>query len=622
MLALKLSVLEFFRSCSRRAPGGRDFFWMTLLMFFVQLLALIILSAREGVLERSVDAFLGNRPGYGIPVWTLPNFLGNSQPVMITNELVDEVRDAGYYGAPFRRIYSNELIRLPGDNIWTAPGGPSGQDFSGMAADFSGPLYPALVTSAPPAPEALEPAWRIILDENLMRRYFDLGAYREAVRGRIPQSQYDAIPETAEALTEMPVIWLAARVHRREVLTPFRIGWSKYFGIGATDTAFIIPIEMYNTFLVAKENPDLCAFVDSGPDFRPRVMSIRSDRVFGMSADEREAFTARLDTLAEPLGGVVQQRGSRIVLDFDTPENGSETRDRACDSGVSALRFDLFLREAGIELAPDQVTTLEITDELAASPTQITGRCSAFTDQSLSKAQRTGEGANCVAQVPIADTATGYSEMLLYAENRLQIKNLVDYLSCRASANTPDLESSPNLCVLNVQDTGETESRLMINQIYEDSLTRFGFLTELLRAISGPIGVAMLLMLVAILWVQLGTVLGHRRIRYAMLLSNGLSWAQVKTMVVAQAAIGVCISLGFALAVFLLAKSFVLVQMAGITLTYEMITLGNPIDVLPMSGAIILVVFVATLITAIVLSLMQMRLNGLSPRSPLDRLLH
>lgn len=665
MLTLKLSVLEFIRSCSRRAPGGRDFFWMTLLMFFVQLLAIIILSAREGVLERSVDAFLGNRPGYGIPVWTLPNFLGNSQPVMITNELVEEVRDAGFYGAPFRRLSNGELLRPSARDVWTVPQGANGGQFGGMAASFDGPFYPVIITGpvegASPVPRTLENAWDIILDENLFRRFFDLEAYRTSLEGKLPQADLDLIPTRSADIPKMSIIWLNLKVHRREILTPFKISWSKFFGVGSRDTAFIVPIEMFNAYQVAKENPGLCAFLENGPAFDRRISSIRSGRVFSMTAEEKQGFVDDMERLGPLFGGELNQRGSRVVMNFDTAPNGLNNPDRGCDIGISSMRLSHALSQLDIILPNDRIEEVPTTAFFASGAETVTARCDALTERTLSKVERTGTGENCVATITVADTASGYSEMLMYAENRLAIKNLLDYLDCRRNPATPSARNSPNLCILpspeevNAALGGKPpplpppprangagadrpppaprpeaagarmpkpESRLMINQIYEDALTRFGFLTELLRAISGPIGAAMLFMLVAILWVQLGTVLGHRRIRYAMLLSNGLSWFQVKSLVVVQAAIGVCLSLIVALAVFFAAKSVVLYNMGGITRRFEMITLGNPIDVLPINVGMILIVFVATLITAVVLTLMQMRLNGLSPKSALERLLH
>lgn len=630
MLALKLSLVEFLRSCSRRAPGGRDFFWMTLLMFFVQLLALLILSAREGVLDRSVDAFLGNRPGYGIPVWTLPNNFGENEPVMITNELVGEVRDSGYYGAPFRRVENLQLIRMPDNNVWTASRGAGGGLLSGMAADFSGPLYPTI--NRPPTegsiPPELQDAWDIVLDENIFRRYFNLEAYRESLQGRIPDSQFAAIPESIENLTDMSVIWLHVRVYRREVLTPFKVTWAEYFGIGATNTAFIIPIEMFNGFLMAGRNPNLCVVLDGGPQLKPRVLNVKSGRVFQLSLEEKSAFTEELKRLGAPIGGHVQQRGSRIMLDFlhgpggGPPPGPPGGRNPNCDGGAPNLLFHAYLAESGMVLDPGQIETAPPTPGMELTANSVSGPCGAFAPRSAEVASESRDGGICIATVPVADFSTGYPEMLMYAEDRLQIKSLVDFMSCRDGDATQSSGETPNLCLESNEAGKAPESRLMINQIYEDSLTRFGFLTELLRAISGPIGLSMLLMLVAILWVQLGTVLGHRKIRYAMLLSNGMSWRQVRLMVVAQACMGVCLSLAFAYIVFIAAKILVLNRMSGITNTYEMITLGNPIDVLPVNPVMVAIVFIATLITAVVLTIMQMRLIGLSPRRALDRLLH
>ena len=621
MLVLRLAFLEFFRSCSRRAPGGRDFLWMSLLMMFVQLLALTIFSAREGVLERSVDAFLGNRPGYGIPVWTLPNFLGRSDPLMITNELVDEVTDAGFHGAPFRRLYGGELVRLPGRNLWRAAHAGSQPDFSGMAVDFDGPLYPGVGVRV--TGPHFDGAWPIILDENLFKIYFDLEGYRAALTGLIPEDELAKIPSDPQNVTDMSVLWMHVRVHRREVLAPFNIHWSKYFGVGSDDTAFQIPLEMFNAYKVAQENSDLCVFLDGGPDYAPRIMSAQSGLVLTMSKEERAAFTEKLNQIAAYFGIEARQRGTRIMLDFATefPARGNGV----CDGGVPGLLFSLIADQVELELDGDKLAVFSTTDGFKAEVEHVQAPCGALNDGTLENATREGAEGSCLATISMADPASGYAEMVLYAQNRLEIRKLVEYLNCRVERgpgrSNPLIapEANPNLCVL--EQGEDPESRLMINQIYEDSLKRFGFLTELLKGVSGPIGGAMLLLLVAILWVQIGTVLGHRRVRYAMMLSNGLSWRQIKVLVMSQMITGAAIGLIIALAILTGVKFLLLAQMAGISQDYEMITLGKPIDVLPVHPMMIALVFVAMLVIAIVLTVLQLRQNGMSARVALERLL-
>lgn len=642
---LKLAFLEYFRSVSIRAPGGRDFLWTTLLMFFVQLLALVILTAREGVLERSVDAFLGNKPGFGIPIWTLPNFLGENQPVLITSKLIKDIESGGYLAAPFRRLNNDQMLRLPEKYIWAENTKVDEIKFSGMAADFRGPMVPHDdVNTAPPQglfdgkpprqPEGFrgfdsEPYvvkdghWDIVLDEKLFAKYFDLSEYKRALQGLIPRAALASIPTDKSQLTEMKVIWLKIKIHKSERLMPFKIKWSKYFGIGSGNTAYIVPIELHNLFIVAKDNPKLCAFLEAGPKLGSRVLSLRSDRLLGMSKKDRNAIRADFELLAGVLGGKVENAGSRIALYFGDRKKDQSRLRNTCDAGISEFRLMMFAKELGLNNVSKQLgAVLTSASHLSGRPNSVFANCGSLTDRTLRKADRNGTGDACIADIPMATEGGGYSEMLLFARERLDIKNLVDFMTCQPTLRTPNPMARKHLCIPANAEGNIPESRLMINQIYKDSLTRFGFLTELLNGIGRPIGTVMIGMLAAILWVQLGTVLDHRRFRYAMLLSNGISWMQVKAMIITQVILGVSISLVFAVGCFMLIKFYLLNEMLGISRVYDTITLGKAIDVLPVWPMAVFTVAMTTMTIAITVTLIQLSLNKLSARRPLENLLN
>ncbi len=649
---LKLAFLEYFRSISIRAPGGRDFLWTTLLMFFVQLLALVILTAREGVLERSVDAFLGNKPGFGIPIWTLPNFLGENQPVLITSNLIKDVESGGYLAAPFRRLDNDQMLRLPEKYIWAENTKVDEIKFSGMATDFRGPMVPhedangrpikrppppprGIFGDKPPSPQGglhgldQEPYvvkdghWDIVLDEKLFDKYFDLNEYKRALQGQIPASAIASLPADKSHLTDMKEIWLKIKIHKTERLMPFKIKWSKYFGIGSGNTAYIVPIELHNLFVVAKDNPKLCAFLEAGPKLGQRVLSLRSDRLLGMSKADRNAIRAEFEQLAGVLGGKVENAGSRIALYFGDRKKDQSRLRNTCDAGISEFRLMMFAKELGLDNTSKQLgAVLASAPHLSGRPNSVLSSCGSLTDRTLRKADRKGADDSCIADIPMATEGGGYSEMLLFARQRLEIKNLVDFMTCRPTERTPNPMARKHLCIPANSDGNIPESRLMINQIYEDSLTRFGFLTELLNGISRPIGTVMIGMLAAILWVQLGTVLDHRRFRYAMLLSNGISWMQLKAMIITQVILGVSISLVFAVGCFMLIKFYLLSEMLGISKVYDAITLGKAIDVLPVGPMAVFTVVMTTMVIAIVLTLIQLSLNKLSARRPLENLLN
>ena len=80
---------------------------------------------------------------------------------------------------------------------------------------------------------------------------------------------------------------------------------------------------------------------------------------------------------------------------------------------------------------------------------------------------REGTDSSCVATLSMADPASGYAEMVLYARNRLEIRKLVEYMNCRAGrearrpprgeGKTRNPEDNPNLCVLEQGEDPESQ---------------------------------------------------------------------------------------------------------------------------------------------------------------------
>lgn len=593
----KLAFLEFKRAFGRRAAGGRDLFWLTLLMFFVQFLALLILAARGGILERSIDAFLGNTPDYGIPVWVLPNYLGTQQPVMITSDLLSEVSADGFHAAPFRRLENGRMLRLPADGIWRG-------EFAGMAVELDGPLAArAAVVQSGDGP------WQIVLDRRLFAAHFNLEAYRSALKGRLPEADWAEIPSSLEALDRL---WLSARVHQIDRLMAFDVTWSGHFGVGSDKVAFMVPIALHNLFTVAQDNPGVCAFLEAGPGLGLRVKAVRSAMLLTASDADRAVLKAEFKALSERVGGGLVDRGSRLEVALGNPELARKLEASGiCDGGVAEAFVDGYAQGLSVEIA-DQMRP---TRPFEASSHEVRVTCSALTPSALELAVKDASGDDCVATVDLANPSGGYNEMQLYARSRSDLKRLVDYMKCAPVAGTPAPSARKNLCV---ETAGGYESRLMINQIYEDSLSRFSFLTSLLSAISGPIGLVMVGLLAAILWVQLGVVIEHRRKRYMMFLASGLSWLQIRGMLVLQMALATGLGLVLAAVSTLSIRTMLSGSMAQLATRYEKITQGEAIDVLPFGIAELGIVGISTLVLGFLIAILQLRLNGVSPAKPLD----
>ncbi|TRD17749.1 FtsX-like permease family protein [Palleronia caenipelagi] len=591
---------EFIRAFSRRSPGGRDFFWLATLLCLLQILMLVLLSARQGVLERSVDAFLGNQPGYGIPVWTRPNTVGFGGATLISEALVEKIEADGIAAEPFRRIFGRDHFAMPGAGVWRSLAGESDEDtFVGIAADFDGPLFP--VIRLPPAPTAFgvlaDELWTIVLDIDQFERHFDLAAYRDSVEGRIPDTSFNEIPEETAGLTRMPMIWLSMSTPKGSRLTPFRVVWARYLGVGSRNYAYLIERRWYVGISAQHENPALCSDLTGGPGLLPGVNAVQGPRLLTMQPadqdDARAKFDAALTPIKAEFGGEIIHSTTRS---FWQPE--SRSRQSACPPLIPANTLALYLSDAGLTPINGRVAQAADEVELASLPATLglelrgngfSAPCDLLDDVVKSDsgtALREVDGV-CMADVSATPGGRGYNEMLLFAAERTEIDALRDVINC-ADVSLGDVDSNASteaLCyaVQTPQDETVVQSRLRLSETYQDSLQRLAFLTNLFAVVTKPIGWTLFALLLAILWVQIGTLIGHRRNDYALLLASGFSPRQLTAMVSMQLVLAALFSMVVALLLFIGLREFLLNQSTALSTDFEKIVLGRRIDLLPLS---------------------------------------
>lgn len=628
---LRLAWTEFARAFRPRfAPGGRDLMWFTLLLAGLQLHGLVILAAREGILEQSVNAFLGYEEGYGVPVWVLPNSLRSSFAGAIDKDLIETVNEGGFGMEPYRRYRASGKLRLPAAGIWKggqAMAARSLPRFAGLAVDPSGPLWPdaAPAATAAAATAAAEPGpeWPIVLNASTFERFFDLATYRAALRGRIPDDAFAEIPERIEDITQMPRIWLVTRVHRG-TLTPFRVAWAPHITIGAEQIAFVAPLGLWHMMDEAARNPaQLCLFVEAGPVPGRRLLTLRSKLL--PPGTDRAEIEAGFRQLAERLGGEVAARPTRIQITFGTDDERAAFRPgQRCDPGLPEALVRGHAAALGLPI--DERNPGEHV--VSAGPVGLTRDsielpCEAVADDRRAQGETHEEGGACRVRLPISNRATGFEEAFVYATSRLEIGRLLDFVLCRPAAGLPAPADRQPLCRDPEVDPpdAEPESRLRIDEVYEDALTRYNFLTDLIEQLRGPIGIGLFVLLFVILWVQIGTILGHRRLRYAMLLCNGATWGQIRLMLVLQALLAVALALAMALSVFLVVHSVLDAMTAGFAERYPVVAAGIDLNPLPVSAQAILSIAGLAILTSISLLLLQARWFGISRRLPVEALL-
>ncbi|GMG81854.1 hypothetical protein LNKW23_10670 [Paralimibaculum aggregatum] len=616
-----LALTEYARAFRRRfAPGGRDFLWFTLLLAGLQLHGLVILAAREGILEQSVNAFLGYEEGYGVPVWVLPNSLRSNYAGTIDRDMVERVTAAGFAMEPYRRFRAEARLRLPGPGIWkggTAMAAGNLPAFAGLAVDPAGPIWPTPPPAAAPGP------WPIVLNRTLFARYFELGAYREALAGRLPEAERARIPTDPARLGEIDRLWLDIRVHRR-TLAPFAVTWADHITIGAEQIAFVAPLALWHLAEEAVRNPqNLCLFLEAGPEPGRRITMLRSERL--MPKADRAAIRAGFERLAERLGGEARARPTQVRITFGTEEERAAYKPgNRCDPGLPEALVLAHAEELGLPVDPaNPGVTIASTAPVSFEGDSLLLPCDAVATDRADRGTRIDAEGRCLLRLPLAERDTGFEEAFVYAPSRLEIGRLLDFLLCRPAPGLVPPEERVPLCIDPVVDRAgtEPESRLRIDEVYEDALTRYNFLTDLIDHLRGPIGLGLGALLLVILWVQIGTILGHRRLRYAMLLCSGTTWWQIRAMLVVQAVAAGLAALVLALGAFLAVHAVLDRLTAGFAERYPVVAAGVELNPLPVGLDNIALVAGLAILTSILLLLVQARLYGISEQEPVETLM-
>lgn len=654
-IVFRLAVVEFFRSVlPGKAPGGRDFLWLTLLLAGLQLLAMLILTAREGVLDRSVDVLLGSQPDLGVPVWILPRALGRSQPAgLIDIDLVDEInsipRIDGEQGSrfpivPYRRYRVNNMILPTNEASWTGAlrtrNAVDGPTFSGVALDQSSALWPEL-RSGDPNRSALattniadsQKHWPIVFNSGLMHSYFDLGAYRDALKGRIPERDFKEIPKYKADLAKMKYIWLRVKVHDTQ-LAKFRVYWQDYLRIGNRDELFFAPLQLWNMIDQAQRSPsNLCLFVENGPVMEPRLLSLRSTLKPGVipTQDFLDEKKNEFSQLSNAFEGEVKERYPFVVFEFkNTNTRKAYQKGKKCDPGYPKSRVLAIADDLGLEYDPEKIgEEVTPTAKVDFSTETMTAPCQALSQSALRAADATPDCDE--ATVPLADRAAGFDEAIIFARSRSELSLLVAYLNCMPVESLKDPSERLALCYdPKFDENGQLivdlsklkpESRVALSDEYEDSLVRFGFLSKLIEQLSSPIGWVILTLLVIILLVQLGTLVGHRRMRYAMMLVNGITWHQIRNIVYLQSFMAVASALVLSVGGLLIIS--ILLEPGNLALAeeFESVTLGKVTNPLPLTYMHVVQTGIASALFAVVFASWHLRLAGIAPRVALEKLM-
>ena len=586
----------FWRSfvCRRFGCGGgaRDFFWLTLLLALVISMALLLVGSRAGLLERFTDAILGTLRPHGVPIWVTAHWENHEG---IQTNLLNRLKDLekrlpgesfGISVHPYRRLAQNSpQIRLPVESVWS-----SGAPWVGWAVyaddplwnlvEFGGEIKPAtslldftgtlesinswldlrsvvmslselvgLRTAAQAKTTytgthnaektsanitANRDEWQglpltIVLSESLFAKQFDYATYREVMQPELQKRKLRRLPMTLPngiLKNTLHTLWLKVRVGDREDLVPFQVRWVHHIP-GMEKVAYLFPLTTYHALLAAYHFPDL--------HYDPITKGKGN-------ADSFKKLTSRsfprraIATYAQCIQSAVAATGLT-----DLPKVGEKQCPRPNIAGYSTKHISSltpFSRRGRTAGSRRQATNAKIphwdtlnhdADNHLWLPCQRLPRSNALRGTLCPEELSTTQTSAQTLFVPWDVTADGtsFAAIHVYVPDPTRLSRGIKGL---LALRTPE-----NLHALSIQT------------MYQDALNRFNLLSDLLSTMVPAYALTFGLFLSALLLAQVGTLIGHRRHHYGILLSRGFTWAGIYAKLLLQMSLatltGGCVSI-------------------------------------------------------------------------------
>jgi hypothetical protein len=543
--ALRYAMREFWRSFAwpgKPAPGGRDFFVLTLLCAILIETIALVAAAGEGISANFARALLGNLPGYGFPIWVTIN--AENYGHRLDMQTLSQFRNAPGISRsddqqkrrpgdpilstvdifPVEEIEPKDLrVSLPcagagvqcdpeqgNPPVWNTQPGPI--DFKGWGVAADDPLWRSAFDQEGVAVDQSKGLRIVVLNEALFDKHFNYEAYVRALRDRLPKPVFEQLPEHHGDLKTLKVIYLDTafrNAHKR--LLPYEVVWVESLP-ALEKVAMLFPLPLLGAAQLVldqggpsendKHDEDkklaLTQPEDQDEEHAPdRVLSRASIvDVDLLDAERQKIVRNRFQQLAECLGpGAVNRSADDdiLTLEFDEgmlPKAWSECRKRAGLDPEKRLR-------SSYHISP----MLKIN-----GLTLIVG----------------GQGPTKTVEIP---AFTNYRIANVYVADFSAIEPVTQSLR---------------------DNTIDGNHQFLITEIYQDALNRLHYAIVTIRWIGVGVAVLGLMVVVILLMLQLTPLIERRRPYYGMLLARGMSsWAilfALLAQVLLAAVMGFCIA--------------------------------------------------------------------------------
>ncbi|MBF0143540.1 MAG: hypothetical protein HQL57_07180 [Magnetococcales bacterium] len=571
---LSLGHAAYWRSfaCGRFGciAGGRDFAWLTLLLALVVSMALLLVGSRAGLLERFTDALLGTLRPHGVPIWVTAHWENQDG---IESSLLRQLRElegpssgtrSGITVHPYRRLEgSRPRVLLPDDNIWKA-----GPPFVGWAVYSKDPLW-QLETPT----DWQDDSWKtpdewlglpltVVLSESLFRSQFNYPLYRDSLR----QALKERAPELPAELSResfrqtFKTLWLKVTVADEERLLPFQVRWVHHIP-AMEKVAFLFPLSTFHALLAAHHFPELKFEPTNHGEGDTKIQQHLLSKNYPRAEISSFVQCVQEELAASGLTGLASLKANRC-LKPRLPE-----KERLAGLGNATSEWDT--------LNHDNRNQLWIPCPRLPTNDPVHGAlCPGMDDDPAMRA--------LLVPWDVTSYGTSFSAVHVYVPSPSTLNQAIGKLLAMKSA--------------------DGKPALNIHPMYQDALNRFNLLSDMLATMVPAFSLTFGLFLAFLLLAQIGTLIGHRRLHYGILLSRGFSASGIYAKITFQMLLATLVGGAFSIAVMVPALRHLLERgFHKIVQDYEsLLPPGYDYQVLPLTlemiGLTVAAVFLAVVV--------------------------
>ncbi|WP_135077376.1 hypothetical protein [Terasakiella sp. SH-1] len=536
----------------RKAPGGRDFLWLSLAMSLLLTVGIMLGVVYEGMINKFADSLVGHVENVGSPIWVtrsfdmrgsfnreIYNYTGRNDGLetgleraeneqfakrfpYLKHQEIDLLRKAliypysdvlGYIDLPTMKITKTEngeekeFVVSP----WKTKKKGGRLNFDGWAVRGKDPIWQrALIengfTRTKDQNVIASNEYKVPLEIVLPRKAFkdfDFQAYRNALKSILPQKLSAQLPSKME---EMHQIWLSVVSEgQKSEFLPFKVLWVDSLP-SLQEKAFIILSSTFDAMRLMKFQPGVPYFFEGESSRAERIRSIRIKTRGKMLAPGllKDEFVQCLKR------GQLKKVMHREMLHFEP--------------AMPRFWLESCLPADQWEKAKINIKFVQNSIGLKVGEHSLHVPCGLLGDSLMSpKDLRACEnqGGQYMAKVDYANANNEFSGANVYVSHRSDLVPTKDAL-------------------LKVKFWGEKRTKeskkqgvlvFALNALYEDSLKRFGFLTEVLTWFSGSILLGGVAFSIYFFFVNLNSALGHRKPNYGFQLAQGETHKNIRKII-------------------------------------------------------------------------------------------